>query len=191
MQARAAAILTQASPNLHRTQAAVWLELVCVGAPAAAAHSAELGMELALQWRARARPPPACAGVGGAGEAEEGAEGGVEEGVAGGAAAGGAAAGGVLGAVPLRLVLAVACTGAELSLLVSRDGAREAEQARRHTATPPHRHLTPYRHLTPHRHLRRPPTHLIAAPRSTLHPRLLTPECASPTVTPAGTHLPL
>ena len=182
MQARAAATLhlTQASPNLHRTQAAVWLELVCVGAPAAAAHSAELGMELALQWRARARPPPACAGVGGAGEAEEGAEGGVEEGVAGGAAAGGAAAGGVLGAVPLRLVLAVACTGAELSLLVSRDGAREAEQARRHTGTPAHRHTAT---------LRRPPTHVIAAPRSTLHPRLLTPEGASPTVTPAGTHL--
>ena len=179
MQARAAATLhlTQASPNLHRTQAAVWLELVCVGAPAAAAHSAELGMELALQWSARARPPPACAGVGGAGEAEEGAEGGVEEGVAGGAAAGG-----VLGAVPLRLVLAVACTGAELSLLVSRDGAREAEQARRHTGTPAHRHTAT---------LRRPPTHVIAAPRSTLQARLLTPEGASPTVTPAGTHLPL
>lgn len=63
-----------------------------MGAPAAAAHSAELGMELALQWSARARPPPACAGVGGAGEAEEGAEGVVEEGVAGSAAAGGAAA---------------------------------------------------------------------------------------------------
>jgi len=119
-----------------------------VGAPAAAAHSAELGMELALQWRVRARPPPACAGVGGAGEAEEG--------VAGGAAAGGAAAGGVLGAVPLRLVLAVACTGAELSLLVSRDGAREAEQARRHTATPAHRHTATLRHTGTY--AARPPT---------------------------------
>ena len=110
-------------------------------APAAATNGAELGIELALQWRARA--PPARGG-GGAGEgAEEGAEGIVEEGQEGGAAAGGVAASGALGAVPLRLVLAVACTGAELSLLVSRDDAREAEEARRRRAEPPPRHPSP------------------------------------------------
>ena len=141
---------------------------MCVDAPAAATNGAELGIELALQWRARARPPPAC-GEGGAGEgAEEDAEGIVEEGQGVGAAAGGVAASGALGAVPLRLVLAVACTGAELSLLVSRDDAREVEEARRRRAKPPPR-LHP---ATP-----------------TLQPRLFTPEHANPTVTPAGTHL--
>lgn len=162
-----------ASPTLHLMQAAVWLELVCVGAPAAATNGAELGIELALQWRARACPPPACGGAGVGEGAEEDAEGIVEEGQGGGAAASGvaasgAAAGGTLGAVPLRLVLAVACTGAELSLLVSRDDAREVEEARRRRAKPPPR-LHP---ATP-----------------TLQPRLFTPEHANPTVTPAGTHL--
>ena len=158
-------------------------------APAAATNGAELGIELALQWRARA--PPARGG-GGAGEgAEEGAEGIVEEGQEGGAAASGVAASGALGAVPLRLVLAVACTGAELSLLVSRDDAREAEEARRRRAEPPPRHPSPsfapphpsplaIRCLLPLLPL---PTHLAAADEPPAHRR-------STSSTPPSTHPP-